>query len=236
MWDTASIVLLATQGDLGSLRGPPRPSAMTVLQTFGTMSLLAPEQEQSLLLVTGDQLIEVVSKSTLGLEDSVKHPALASSSNLVDFVLAVCGLHLPGAPAAARTSLAVLALTLYECVAENDRRPASKGKVEMVNRLLVQKFQSAHTVTMTERVTNAELLARVMQLVPEAAAGRIGDAVSSVSPNSPNPAAIHNRKMREWRSMDLCAGVVLKMAGMHRKDREPFRLKQVLPVLPVLSS
>lgn len=52
-------VHLDHQGDVNSLRGPPRPPALTVLRVFGTMSLLTPEQEQTLMRLTGDQLIEV---------------------------------------------------------------------------------------------------------------------------------------------------------------------------------
>ena len=71
----------------------------------------------------------------------------------------------------------------------------------------------------------------LFQRVPEAAAGRIVDSSKSTSPNSPNPAVIQNRKMKDWRSMDLCSDLVLRMMGLRRVEyrKDPLTiLKQAL--------
>ena len=98
-------------------------------------------------------------------------------------MLHVMGVQLPAtAPAAVRAGLAALALSLYECVADNDRHPAARSKVHMVNRLLVQKYHSPNTVSLTARITNAELLARVIQVTqPEIICRFDIDSVSFLS-------------------------------------------------------
>ncbi|KAK3910331.1 Collagen alpha-5(VI) chain, partial [Frankliniella fusca] len=244
-WDTAAMVLLSTQGEVNGVRGrATSAAARTVLAALATMSHTTADEEGLLAALNCEQLTEVLVQSTLGLPEgaAMGSPTL-STWNLSELLLVILGVELPAAvPLGLRTGVAALALTLYECVADNGKRPASSDKVEMVNRILVQRYRSPHIVSLQPRsltnaqllaralkryrsphivslqprsLTNAQLLARALKGIPPVAAARV-DAPDAVIPPpiSPNPSIFPNRKMKEWRAMNLCTDLVLRLAGL----------------------